>query len=386
MKLRGVGCALLSGWLLVSGCSRPEAVPAPVADETQREELNRLVAALSIVQRHFVYSDSTAMTNLLQLALAGLTRQLDGSSQLVVGEDAGFEPDSIWLAMAEPGWVVGLRRGAVEVLAVDAGGSAEAAGVRVGDVVIRWRGTAATLSEMKRSGAAMAEARLRRRDQDVEYEIEVAVSQRGVEPGVTAEWIGDSIRLVRVRHAGPEWATEAVRRMTERLDRQVTAWVFDVRSLASLDVEGARRVAGVLVPKGNLLWLVGAKGEEGVLARVDSPGPGTRKEPVWVLIGPGTGGGGELLAAGLRAGGRANLAGTPTRGGAQVVRRTELEPGVALFLTSGWYEEAEGRRIGGAGLVPDVTEPPQWGEAEVEEKDRLLDRVIELIQSGELFS
>lgn len=383
--------AVGAGLVLGGGCfRRSDPPPAPLSPERQ-EELDRLLSVMNIVQQHFVFTEATAMTNLLSLALSGLARHLDGASQALIGEDAALEPSETWLAMPGPGWVAGLRLGQLDVLALTPGGAAEEAGVDLGDQLLAWEREPVSMTRLRHVGLgldappAWAEVRLRHRGLDTEYRIRVpAVPLHEVE-AVTSETIDPNLRLVRVAHAVPSWPSELVDALRGAEAVSASSVVLDLRSLASLDVEGAARVADVLLPEGHVLWKKLTRDESSPGMEQVAGGGAKVAVPVWVLIGPGTAGAGELLAAALAEGERAVLFGRPTRGLMAMTRKIDLDHGTALLLSAGWYENAAGQRLGEQGVIPDLLFQPGDGGEAPGDGDPLLARAIDLLRVQERF-
>ncbi len=154
--------------------------------------------------------------------------------------------------------------------------------------------------------------------------------------------------------------------------------LVDLRGVVGADPGDVARLAGVLVPGGQLLVLVDARGQEVPLAA-----PGDRPPVVpgktWVLVDGSTAGTGEALAALLRRAG-ATLLGRKTFGLAGVPEVIPLggEDG-SLLLATREMRLPDGTAWAGKGLEPAhvVVVPPAatWEEG----RDRFLEEAIRWI-------
>lgn len=103
---------------------------------------------------------------------------------------------------------------------------------------------------------------------------------------------------------------------------------------------------------------VGSRGEGGAASStsIDPPFGGACAAPLAILVGPGTSGGAEIVAAAFAAAGRATLVGERSAGAAAEVATAYLPGGFALRL-SGVRRTTGGGDLDGVGVAPAVAYP-----------------------------
>lgn len=138
----------------------------------------------------------------------------------------------------------------------------------------------------------------------------------------------------------------------EREGSTLTGMVVDLRECPGGMLGELVAVAREMIAAGGPLIFVEWKGTRTPYWKEDT---GTQL-PLAVLVGPGTSGGAEFLAAALRDLARARLVGTPTFGKSSVQRDIPLSSGHSLRLTVGRMSTSRGVRIDAGGLDPDRVE------------------------------
>lgn len=127
--------------------------------------------------------------------------------------------------------------------------------------------------------------------------------------------------------------------------------VLDLRNNPGGQVEEAVKVAGLIVPEGEITRLVGRDDEVRNIYHSAAPAKGY---PIVVLVNEDTASAAEILAGALQDREAALLVGVKTYGKATVQRLENLPGGNALLLTVAHYLTPAGRDIDGLGLDPDV--------------------------------
>ena len=134
-------------------------------------------------------------------------------------------------------------------------------------------------------------------------------------------------------------------------------------------------------------WLVAERGHnlgtlilrDARLKAVVKPRQWTYGGPLALLVDGGTVCGGEVFAVGLQELGRARVFGTRTAGIVQGGLIEELPNGDGFMFAVGDYESAQGKRIEGVGMAPDV-EVAHRREALLEGRDLPLEAALEWIE------
>jgi carboxyl-terminal processing protease len=127
--------------------------------------------------------------------------------------------------------------------------------------------------------------------------------------------------------------------------------ILDLRDNPGGQVEEAVKVAGLIVPEGEITRLLGRDEEIRDIYQSASPG---KDYPIVVLVNEDTASAAEILAGALQDRGAALLVGVKTYGKATVQQLENLSGGNALLLTVARYLTPAGRDINGSGLEPDI--------------------------------
>ncbi|MEU9128593.1 S41 family peptidase [Kitasatospora sp. NPDC048540] len=245
--------------------------------------------------------------------------------------------------------------GSTAVSDVLPGSPAAAAGIAVGDRLLRVDGAAA-------DQLPVTDVVARLRGRQAGSTVAVAV-QRADGPGrdlvlTRAEL---ATREVAVRHPAPGVTEVAVRAFTSGVSGQVReavrgarAVVLDLRGNSGGLVEEAVATASLFLDGGPVASYQ-ARGEDRELTA--APG-GDTVTPLVVLVDGGTMSAAELLAGALQDRCRAVLVGGRTFGKGTVQQPSRLADGSVLELTVGRYATPSGRSPDGTGVVPDVPAQP----------------------------
>lgn len=131
----------------------------------------------------------------------------------------------------------------------------------------------------------------------------------------------------------------------------VSGIVLDLRSSTGDDERAAAKLAGLFVGAVPVMRIVETARDE---VEVVPGGPAVTDVPVVVLISDQTRGTAEAIAAAFYENGRGVLVGTPTRGAARTATTINLDNGGALELLNKSIKTGAGRAIDGRGVFPIV--------------------------------
>ncbi|MFI1930936.1 S41 family peptidase [Streptomyces sp. NPDC020330] len=251
-------------------------------------------------------------------------------------------------------------RGEVTVSRVRAGGPADRAGIRAGDLLrtldgraVGKRPVAEVVALLRGDGTGAAEG----------SRVELGLVREGrswtrtlqrarlTADAVTVRRLGtepSSAVLVKVaaftKGAGAE-VREAVREAPEG-----AGILLDLRANSGGLVAEAVVAASAFLD-GGLVATYDVRGEQQALYA--DPG-GDTERPVVVLVDGGTMSAAELLTGALQDRGRAVTVGSPTFGKGSVQMPSELPGGSVAELTVGHYRTPAGRNVDGRGITPDL--------------------------------
>jgi carboxyl-terminal processing protease len=308
----------------------------------------------------------------LDRAMAG-ARQ--GMSDALDGDSAYLEPEEFKLyqqaprdADAEVGLVLTRRFAFVMVVSPRPGSPAEKAGLRPGDLVKsvddkHTRQMPAVVAERLLRGAPGSSVKLGILRAGADPFDVTLVRERIVPSAPTGKLLGDGVGYVKVADFTPTTA-EDVRTQVEALKKG-----------------GARNF---FLHGGPVAKLVGRRQAEQLLQADASRQAWSG--PLVALVGNGTAGPGEIVAAALSEADRAKLVGEHTFGRAGVTQPVPLPEG-GLLLTTAKYVSPKGAAIHGEGLKPTVPVEERTDEdddlpADAPRPDRALDKALDLLKTG----
>ncbi|MEK7476448.1 MAG: S41 family peptidase [Candidatus Coatesbacteria bacterium] len=278
---------------LLSACLLTGLLAASSAPALTDEELEPFLNAMAEIQRKYVDETKVDTATLLRKASEGVVNALDAESLVL---DPAPPPGP-----AGPGFAIGVRGGLAHVIDVIEGGAAEAAGLKVGDHLLQVDGKdtgGEKRLEIERflAGSAGSKVWLLWEDEDGTYreaQVERTATarpawRRVVMPGA------EFIQVFRLDEA----AADQIRSDLASAPAAGGA-VLDLRRCAGGDPDAAIALADALLPGG--LEIVTGRG---VNAKSEHRYEATRKSkpvgvPLVLLVGPGTRGAPEILAAAL---------------------------------------------------------------------------------------
>ncbi|MBI4212789.1 MAG: PDZ domain-containing protein [Chloroflexi bacterium] len=272
------------------------------------------------------------------------------------------------------------QRGSPVVREVTQGSPAEAAGLRVGDVILAI-GTKSTeamaLSEAVDAirGAAGTQLNLTVRSPNSSVSRQVEV-RRGVvrATGVGAE-VRNGVTYIRVRTL-QEGAAGGIRAAVSQSSAATRGWILDLRGNDRGGLVEAVNVASLFLGEQTI-----ALQEDRARRRAAIRGAGrplSPQAPMVVLVDEGTGGASEVLAAALRDHGIAKVVGTWTAGKAAQITQFPLADGSVAQITSYRLLSPSGEQLHRVGVSPtDVV--PAAIEDWVAGRDVQLERAMALL-------
>ncbi len=236
-------------------------------------------------------------------------------------------------------------------------GPARAAGIRVGDTILRIAGADARL------GPAEAQTRIARAHSR-RIRLELLRAGRVLHVSVARELLrARDVQARLLSFAGRRWGhvrlarfdagvARVLRREVELLQRRgADGIVLDLRGDPGGLLDEAVGVVSLFLDRGVVVSLRGAHRGPTVYR---SSGDAVSRLPLAVLVDRFTASSAEIVAAALRDHHRASIIGERTYGKALVQTIDPLGDGGALALTVAHYYTASGADISGVGVVPDV--------------------------------
>jgi carboxyl-terminal processing protease len=299
--------------------------------------------------------------------------------------------------------------GQLIVTHVERKSDAERAGVRAGDALIAVDGEPAARllarrlnevppSSSRLSAAAAAAARLFDGPRDTEVALTFAGRggardaktvrlRRALQtrtPAFSARRAGRGAAVVHFNFFTQEIAVELMRHLRERAGpRDAHGLVIDLRDNGGGDAEAMIDIASAFLPAGTPLGrfsdragavAAAPQARRAMLLAADAVA--SYEGRVIILTGPRTASAAEIFAAALQERGRARVFGERTCGCVLAIRRRQpLPDGGLLDVSEMDYRTAAGRRLEGAGVVPDMTFTPTRRDL-FERRDPALDAAL----------
>jgi carboxyl-terminal processing protease len=319
-------------------------------------------------------------------ARLGMADALDGDSSYLDAEQFRLyqqppkEPD------AEVGLVLTRRFSFVMVVSARPGSPADKAGLRPGDILKsiddrHTRPMPAVVADRLLRGAPGSSVKLGILRAGADPFDVTVVRERVLPVAPSGKMLEGGTGYVQVSDFGPNVADD-VRARVEDLKREgASRLVLDLRGAAwGAPADGAK-VAELFLQGGPVAKRVGRRIDEELLQA--DPSHNVWSGPLVALVGNGTAGPGEIVAAALADAGRAKLVGERTFGRAAESKAVPLPEG-GLVLTVAKYMSPKGTAIHGEGLTPSVPVAAQRDEDEdlpegTTPPDRILEKGIEVV-------
>lgn len=236
------------------------------------------------------------------------------------------------------------------------GGSAQEAGIQVGDRMVAVDGesiqglsTSAVGAMVKGTEGTCVDITLERDG----AELTLSVERRQVQVAVaTARLLDDGVGLVTINNFDSRCADETIEAIESLLEQGATSLIFDVRNNPGGYASELVKVLDYLLPEGDLFRTVDYAGHENV-DRSDADC--LENVPMAVLVNGSSYSAAEFFAAALREYEVAVVVGEPTVGKGYFQVTYKLSDGSAVGLSIGKYFTPKGVSLAEeGGLVPDV--------------------------------
>ncbi len=325
------------------------------SDEKAFRALTVYSEVLEHIQRDYV--DQPNMPQVTNGALHGLLESLDPqSSYLSPLEYSDYKQKSQSTAKADAGLALTKRFGYISVISTLPDSPAEKAGLHIGDVLEKIAGfttgqMAIEQAQLLLSGDPGETVKLSviRRGKTEPQDVELTLVKLAP-PKLIEDRLEGDIAYLHVSALEPG-ATRQIRDELGQLDRQgAHKLILDLRDCALGDDQEGISTAQLFVSSGTITTLKG----QTIAPVVSSAEPSkvVWSQPVAVLIGNGSAGPAEIVAAAIADNHRGETVGDRTYGTASYQKLIELDDGSALFLTLANYYTPAGKEIPIEGVAP----------------------------------
>ena len=244
--------------------------------------------------------------------------------------------------------------GGMRVEEVAAGGPAEEAGIRVGDLLLAVEGEDVLPLGIDGTrnlvrGEEGTHVNMHFSRNGTEYD--VSVERRSIEtPVVTGELLDGSIGYVKIDNFDERSAAETIAFVKDLIGQGAEALLFDVRFNPGGYADELVKVLDYLLPEGDLFRSVDYAGRE----EVDTSDASCVELPMAVLVNEDSYSAAEFFAAALQEYEWATIVGSQTYGKGNFQTAFYLSDGSMVNLSIGKYYTPGGKSLSETGVTPDV--------------------------------
>ncbi len=374
-KIIATGFALtLGGALLVGTPSLEAQETSKSARESKLESYIKFTKILNLIESQYV--DEVNTSDLINKALKGLMQNLDAHSAFMEAKD--FKDLNIQTKgeFGGLGIVVGMRNGALTVIAPIDGTPAARAGVKAGDIILK-------IDDKATLGMSIDEAVSLMRGKP-KTPITLTLVRKGSPKPIKVKIIRDIIKIQSVKAKTiklgkneeilylkiSSFDAHVVDEVEKALKKHPHAKgiILDLRNNPGGLLDQAVGLLDLFVSKGVLVSQKGRIKEENQVYRAHAKGTHS-KIPIVVLVNGGSASASEIVSGALQDTRRAVVIGEKTfgKGSVQIVVPVGKEEGVKLTVAR--YYLPSGRTIQNKGVTPDILVFP--GKVTLEDNDTI---------------
>lgn len=347
-------------------------IPAPPSTDPY-EQMRQLTRAMAIIRQDYVDPDRTDYPSLFRSAVDGMLQALDSYSQYLDSYAYQEMKDDTSGEFGGLGIVVGVKDGAMTVIAPMEDTPAYWAGILAGDRIAEIDGTRTDSMSLrdairKLRGEKGSPVRLRVQREGGVKDVTVVRDVIKLTSVKSTRLLDGGIGYIRIAQFSETTATNLQTAIASLRVKGMRALVLDLRNNPGGLLTSAIETAEQLLPKGAVIVTIRRR------PGLPNPPPvaaGGRVHltdfPLAVLINPGSASAAEILAGALQDNRRAVLIGDVTFGKGLVQTILPLDDGSAIRLTTARYYTPAGRMIHETGIEPDILVPvsaEEWGKVQ----------------------
>ena len=279
------------------------------------------------------------------------------------------------------GIVLGVKDKMLTVVAPVEGTPADAAGIQSGDTILR-------IDAQDTKDMALDEAVGKIRGKEGS-KVTLTLQRAGQEPQeyiltrdtiilktVSGKMLKDGMGYIRLSMFSETTGNDFAAKMSELEEQGMTSLILDLRNNPGGLIDQSVKVAGLLVPKGPVVSVIGKDGvRETFESTLDKP-----IHPLVVLINGGSASASEIVAGAIQDLNAGKLVGVKSFGKGSVQRLVPLDKTSALKITIAEYRTPKDRSIHGKGIDPDVVAEVPKDLDPTLKQDPQLDKAIEVLK------
>ena len=327
-----------------------------VKESSRLEALAKFTKVISIVEQYNV--DDITIEELMDKALQGMMSNLDAHSNYLTQKDYKNLKVQTNGEFGGLGITVGLKDGALTVIAPIEGTPADKAGIKAGDIILKVDNQSTlnmtideAVSIMRGKVGSPIELTIVREEEPKPLKINIV---RGIITidSVYTKSIGNDIQYIRVTNFDKKVIDEVAKAIKKRKAR-TKGIVLDLRNNPGGLLDQAVGLVDIFIDNGDIVSQKGKNKADDEVFTASSQNTLT-KVPLVVLINGGSASASEIVSGSLQDHKRGIIVGQNTFGKGSVQVVLPINEDEAIKLTIARYYLPSGRTIQAVGVKPDI--------------------------------